>query len=217
MDEPTAWRRLALLSAAAFLLADILLLYVADFIWVRINLHSTLQWNWFGKILSIIFSCCVLACSPWLRKNVGLSWRQSAGSAKLSIGCFVVFLGIAISGGLAMPPTAFSAETLAYQFFIPGIDEELIFRGILLALLEAAFGQSPMSCRLRFEYASLITSLIFGVTHAMSLDDGRFQFSIAVFLTITVWASIVALVRTRSGSLLWPIILHGVWNGSIFL
>jgi hypothetical protein len=60
-----------------------------------------------------------------------------------------------------MPPTAFSADTLMFQFFMPGIDEELLIRGIMLALFERAFGQSPMSCRLWFGYAALITSLIF--------------------------------------------------------
>jgi hypothetical protein len=36
------------------------------------------------------------------------------------------------------------------QLFMPTLDEELAFRGIALALLEREFGQSAMSCRLRY-------------------------------------------------------------------
>jgi uncharacterized protein len=159
----------------------------------------------------------LLACSPWLRHNAGLRWRQSPGSARLSVGCFVIYLACAIGIGFFMPPMEFSADTLMFQFFIPGIDEELLIRGIMLALLERAFGQSPMSCQLRFGYAALITSLLFGLAHGIAVADGHYQFSILAFSTTAAWAALAALVRTRSGSLLWPIVYHGVWNGCIFL
>lgn len=133
------------------------------------------------------------------------------------MGCLVAFLVCAIGIGFSMPRMAFSVETLLFQFFIPGIDEELMLRGIVLALLERAFGQSPMSCRLRFGYASLIASLAFGIPHAVGIADGQMQFSLMLFAITTAWAAIVTLVRTRSGSLLWPIVLHGTWDGTIFL
>jgi membrane protease YdiL (CAAX protease family) len=38
-----------------------------------------------------------------------------------------------------------------------------------------------------------------------------------MFTITSILAATLALVRTRSGSLLWPAILHGAWNGSIFL
>ena len=211
-------RRLLIFSLAiAILLANFLVLELAGRLqdWAHLPISS--DWNWFGKITSIAFSCLVLACSPWLRQNVGLSWRQAPGSARLSVGCFVAYLACAIGLGFLMPPMAFSADTLLFQFFMPGIDEELLIRGILLALFERAFGQSPMSCRLRFGYAALITSVIFGLPHAISVVDGQYQFSFLEFSITAIWAAVAALVRTRSGSLLWPMIYHGTWNGSIFL
>ena len=100
---------------------------------------------------------------------------------------------------------------------MPGVAEELMYRGILLALFERAFGQSAMSCQLRFGYASLLTSLIFGLGHGLSYEDGHYQFSWLLFSTTAAWGALAALVRTRSGSLLWPILCHGAWDGSIFL
>jgi membrane protease YdiL (CAAX protease family) len=211
-------RRLLIFSlAVAIFLADFWIIDLAGHLQDWANLPIASDWNWFGKIVSIAFSCLVLACSPWLRRNVGLRGRQAPGSTRLSVGCFVAYLVCAIGLGFLMPPMAFSADTLRFQFFMPGIDKELLDRGIMLALFERAFGQSPMSCRLRFGYAALITSLAFGLPHGISVVDGQYQFSFLLFSTTAVWAAVVALVRTRSGSLLWPIVYHGVWNGSIFL
>jgi membrane protease YdiL (CAAX protease family) len=211
-------RRLLIFSLAiAILAADFWVIDLAGHLRDWFHLPISSDWNWFGKIMSIAFSCVVLACSPWLRRNVGLRWQQAPGSTSLSVGCFVSYLACAIGIGFLMPPIAFSADTLMFQFLIPGIDEELLIRGILLALFERAFGQSPMSCRLRFGYAAMITSLAFGLPHAVSVVDGHYQFSFIQFSTTTAWAAVAALVRTRSGSLLWPIVYHGSWNGSIFL
>ena len=139
------------------------------------------------------------------------------GSAKLAVGCFAVYLAVAIGIGFLQTPLPFSADTLLFQLFMPGIDEELLLRGILLALLECAFGHSPMSCRPRFGYAALITSLAFGLAHGVAFEDGAFQFSFLSFSVTAAWAALAALVRTRTGSLLWPVIYHGTWDAVIFL
>ncbi len=215
--EPLSRRPVVFALSVVYVLTDFLVIDAADRFRVWAGLFSTSPWNWFGKIASIGFSCAVLACSPWLRQNAGLRRRQSPGSARLSIGCFVACVACAIGLGFAMPRIAFSADTLAFQFFVPAIDEELMLRGITLALLERAFGQSPMSCRLRFGFAALITSLFFGLAHAISIVNRLPEFSIAIFACTTAWAAVLTLVRTRSGSLLWPILIHGAWNGLIFL
>ncbi len=215
--EPPERRRLAFVLAVVFLIANLFVIETAYRFAVWANLFRSSPWNWFGKAISIVFTCSVLACSPWLQQNIGLRWRQAPGSLSLSIGCLATFLACAIGIGFLMPPMMFSTDTLIFQFFIPAIDEELIFRGIVLALLERAFGQSPMGCRLRFGYAALIMSIVFGLGHAISIEDGRLHFASLVFSFTAVWAAVVTLVRTRSGSLLGPVILHSVWDGVIFL
>ena len=147
--EPLARRWLIFLLAVACLPADFLVLDFAHYLRVLANLPTVSQWNWLGKIMSIAFSCLLLVCSPWLRQNVGLRWRQSPGSARWSVGSFVAYL-VANWHRLSVPPLEFSADTLMFQFIMPGIDEELMDRGIMLALFERAFGKNPMSCRLHF-------------------------------------------------------------------
>lgn len=212
-----ARRPLIFALAVAIVLCDFVLVDAAHRFGTWLGLPEISAWNWLGKTVSIAFSCVLLACSPSLRQNVGLRWRQAPGSTKLSIGAFMILLICATAIGLSLPQRAFSADALMFQFFMPAIDEELLLRGIVLALLERAFGQSPMSCRLRFGFAALITVLLFAIPHAVTMDAGRLGFSPLLFSVIAVWAATVTLLRTRSGSLLWPVLCHSAWDGLIFL
>lgn len=210
---PGRWQAVGL--AIACVAVDFFIVLEADHVRDWLSLLHT-QWNWFGKCLSILFVCLVLTCSPWLRNNVGLRWRQATGSSRLSIGCLFLFLACGIAMGFLMRPKEFSIETLLFQATIPGLDEELMFRGVLLALLERAFGRSPVNCRRTFGFAGVIVSVIFGLGHAISYNDSGLQFSAVAFCITGMFAAIVALVRIRSGSLVWPIVLHNAWNSSIF-
>ena len=176
-----------------------------------------LRWNWVGKLFSIAFSCLLLARSPWLRQNVGLRWRQAAGSFPMVLICFAACIADSIHNGLDAIPIPFSWETLLFQAFIPSIDEELAFRGISLALLERAFAHSPMGCRLRYGWAALVTAVLFGIGHAVAFREGHFRFFMVPFLFTFGFASVAALVRTRSGSLLWPILCHTAINLPLYL
>ena len=218
-DEPKdtlACRCLLFMLAFIIFFADIWILDLAEWSCRLAGLPQISGWNWYGKATSIIFSCMLLALWPWLRRNVGLRPYQSSGSGRLARICFVAILALALAIGFLVPSRRYSGDTLLFQLLMPSIDEELLFRGILLAVLERAFGHSPMSNRLRLGYAGIITCLMFGVPHGLATIDGRYQFSFLLIGTTTAWAIPATLVRTRSGSLVWPVIYHGVWNATIF-
>jgi membrane protease YdiL (CAAX protease family) len=199
-----------------FLLTDFLLLFLPVFV-PGLRIPGT-HWNWSGKVMSIAFCCVVLACSPWLRQNAGLRWQQAKGSLLFSLVCLFAFLGDSMATGFTRHPMSFSLETLLFQTFVPTIDEELVFRGIGLALLERAFGQSPMSCRWRYGWAAFIISLVFGLVHGVQPGShGGVTFVCSPVLLAFMTGSIFALVRTRSGSLLWPMLCHTAINVPMYL
>jgi membrane protease YdiL (CAAX protease family) len=84
----------------------------------------------------------------------------------------------------------------------------------MLALLERAFGHSPMSCRWRFGWAAVITSLLFW--HDVTIQGGWLMIFFSRVDTV-VFAATMALIRTRSGSLLWPILCHSALNVPLFV
>lgn len=200
----------------AFLLTDWFLILLPSFV-PDLHIPGT-HWNWSGKIMSIAFCCLVLACSPWLRQSVGLRWQQAKGSFSFSLICLFACLGYGIAFGFNEAPVSFPLETLLFQVSMPSMDEELVFRGIGLALLERAYGQSPMSCRFSYGMPAFSTSLAFGLGHGIQpVSHGGLTFFYEPFLVTFVIGSIFALIRTSSGSLLWSMLCHTAINMPIFL
>src|SRR5580704_7196058 len=117
-DEQPALRPMPwlVLAAAAYLVAEALALVYGSELQHLAGL--VLDWNWSGKAASIALSALLLACSPWLLGNVGLTWRQAPGSLRWSLSWFAFCLAIGTFFGLVGPPVPRSAETLAYQLFM---------------------------------------------------------------------------------------------------
>ena len=177
-------------------------------------LSSRLQWNWSGKVFSIVLAAVVLASSPWLRRNVGLRLRQAKGSLAGSVGCFVLCLVGGWYLSLGQGSISFDAETLAFQLFMPSIAEELSDRGIALALLQRGFGGDPMSGRWQPNAAVWASAILFGLGHVQF--DRTWPVNLQVFCLTGLVGVVLALVRGRSGSLVWPMLCHSAINVSIY-
>lgn len=101
-------------------------------------------------------------------------------------------------------------ENFAYQATMPGIEEEITFRGIFLLLFVAAFGAGKEWLGLRWGWPMLLTTFYFGLVHVISLDNAaawnwsKFNTAFPGFL---LW-----LVRERRGSVLPAIALHNLMN-----
>ena|ERR1017187_8807835 len=203
-DKPRIrWRLVGL--GILYLLVEFYILLLLPF-WLPILQISGTNVDWSNGFYGIGFSALLIALYPWLRQNVGLRWKQAPGSLPWSIITFFIFSGFSVTMGyLYLEPRKLALETLLIQGAITPVGEELAFRGITLALLERAFGKSPMDCRMRFGWAALVTSLIFGLGHGWYRVD-------AVLV-----GSALALVRIRSGSLLWPMLCHAGINMPFYL
>jgi len=199
--------------AIAYQLTDLLLAGLLPLLGIGLP-HQ--HWNWLGKSVGIGFACTLLANSNWLRNNVGIRWRQAPGSLPWSLLCFSVCLIGGCYSGITRHPEAFSIETLIFEAFLPTIHEELVCRGIVLALLERSFGNDPMSCRLRFGWPAIIVSVLFGLGHGLWFNHGAAGLDVVPFVVTGIDGSIFAFARIRSGSLVWPMICHSAINLAIF-
>jgi membrane protease YdiL (CAAX protease family) len=89
---------------------------------------------------------------------------------------------------------------------LPPIAEEIMFRGFLFT----SFRQ-----KIRFRYAVILTSLLFGIAH-LQFGSGAPLLWVAALDTFTL-SCVLCSLREKSGSL-WPgIYLHGLKNGIAFL
>ncbi|HQU86281.1 MAG TPA: hypothetical protein PKY59_24340, partial [Pyrinomonadaceae bacterium] len=126
------------------------------------------NWNWDGKIFGILFGMiCYFVFRKFFSENDFFTFRQEKKNFKKT-------LIVAISSVLLVTLIAsftgsseFDGETLAFQITMPGIDEEIMFCGILLGLLATALKE-----KINFlgNPAVLLTSVLFGFIHAFTLD-----------------------------------------------
>lgn len=170
------------------------------------------NWNWSGKILTFVFSVLFLVLYPQLSaKEVGITLRQS-GSLKLPLLIVFIFILVpAIHGGVLVPAKELNLETLAFQLTMPTLDEELAYRGIMLALVNMATSQSKVFRGV--SVANLITSLLFGFVHALSLSAGlNVSFEPWYFAQTFLFGLGLAYIVEQTRSLLLPMLAHSFGN-----
>lgn len=206
MLAPSGGRSL-LATAVVYLLAHVVLSLP------RAGVFAELSYNWQNKLL--LFGLLVLTVRWWpslSRHELGIR-RPRRGWWIPVLVVFGVMLGLNLVGEALMEP---DAEALLYQAIVPGLDEELLFRGLLLVLVRRSLmGHRPM-WRAEVGWEVPITCLLFGLAHGLSVgsggqvdvDPGQVVFTGLVGLML-VW------IRLRWASL-WPAVLaHNAFNSSV--
>lgn len=176
------------------------------------NYPINASWNWLGKVMSIAGMFAIVSLPYFKYREVGLTFEQRPGfRAPLLV--FVIL--IVLFGVLALlddSPMA-DMETIAFQWTMPSLDEELFYRGILLLMMNEAFTRKFNVLGAPISYGGLITSLLFGLAHGFGYSESGFYFE-PMTVAITGIPSLALLwLRERTGSLLLPILAHCASNG----
>lgn len=120
--------------------------------------------------------------------------------------------------GISSPKAELDFQTLLYLGIMPGLNEELIYRGYLLGALDKI-----MPGRFNLMVASIgwgvvVTSLLFGLLHGFYLDDSlTIHIEVIAFRNAAISGFIFAWLKKETGSLLVPIIAHGLEDFLFFL
>ncbi|MFY0636934.1 type II CAAX prenyl endopeptidase Rce1 family protein [Maricaulis maris] len=178
------------------------------------------RYNWEGKIAGTVL---VLVAGLMLfrgdRAAFGLTLAQSGPAPRTGF-AVAAFTAIATALFMWLYWPGVKSEPLAewtYQLTMPSLDEELLYRGVLLLMLERAFRPTVNILGAPLGFAALIVTAQFYVTHALGVGP---DWSISF-----VWGEIVPLiyaalwihVRVATGSLLLPILLHSWANTAGYL
>ncbi|MHB1688116.1 MAG: CPBP family intramembrane glutamic endopeptidase [Ignavibacteriaceae bacterium] len=117
-------------------------------------------------------------------------------------------------GFFASHKANFDFDTVMFQLTMPGIDEELAFRGIMIGLLSQILVDNITIKKLKFGNPSiLITSTLFGLLHALNLDKNfNISFDLIIFLWTFSMGFVMGWVFVKSKSILFPIIIHNITN-----
>lgn len=114
-----------------------------------------------------------------------------------------------LSGDIHLPT---DAETFAFQATMPGLDEELSFRGIEMALLARAF-PTPRFGLPVWLIPLIITTVIFTAGHMIIFEHGTLSVMWKdPLIEVLPMGLLLGLLRISTGSLIAPLLSHNAAN-----
>jgi membrane protease YdiL (CAAX protease family) len=172
------------------------------------------HWNWSGELLALVG---VLLVAQLLVARGGFSWQEMGVTRRQHAGSWgpALLVLVAVVGANLLLLLAFAtfrlqqvpAETWLYQATMPGLVEETVFRGVLLALADRLFAPRWSVGGARLGWGGVLVTLVFVGLHGFS----------AHVLTGVLPAALLYLwLRARTGSLVLPIVAHNAWNLSVY-
>jgi len=205
-----------LIQLAVFFLISLALTRL-DLVWTFIKSP------WQAMILE---ACCALAFILVTRSisRAGLTlhispraWRDSlvvTGLLLLFVGARNLLIGRLGIGGTRQAETApVVLEYLLYQLTMPGLAEELSYRGVIQPGLNAALDRPWKLLGVRVGWGWVITSVIFWAPHAFRVDPQMHLSFYWPTLTMQLIAGFVfGWIRERTGSVFPPMLTHNLVN-----
>jgi len=205
-------RSIAIVLAVLFVAHIVLFMRPIQALFPSAQLH----WNWDGKALSIAVTLLAISVIPRVSwSDAGFRWKQNNGFLA-AIAAAVVMCAFAWGMQLLIAGLKFSvpgAERLLYEATMPGLNEEPLYRGLALLLIDRAFwGEGRNLIGARIGWGAILTSLWFGLIHGVGLTHGRIAFDVNAVWIIAVIGFFLAWIRVRTGSLVVGVVAHNVVN-----
>lgn len=182
--------------------------------WTMPDPFAGADWNWTGKLAAIAGTVAVMSLPAFGWKRCGMTlgqgphWRGALTVFAVLAG---LFFWMALAGADGRPD---SIETITFQWTMPGLDEELFYRGTLLLALNEAFRPKVSVFGAPIGYGGVLTTILFGLTHALSYKAGALDFDLMSFAMTGLPAFLLLWLRERTGSLVLPVLGHNIANGA---
>ena len=212
MRPDNKWKHLLLFASYYFFY---LILLVIPNLFPALRIVES-AWNWSGKLYAITGSIIFYSLfrKAFSQHNY-ITFRQNNNSLKPKFYAVVVIFFVSV--GLACfsaNKSETSLEDFLFQFTMPGLDEELAFRGIMLGLLSNTLQPKIyLGSRSLGNPALIITSILFAAGHSFSID-GNWVFHQNWFEFINMFAIglLLGWMTIKSGSILMSILVHDLIN-----
>jgi membrane protease YdiL (CAAX protease family) len=168
--------------------------------------------NWTGKVLALAGTLVIASLPMFGWRRSGLTLAQRPGSLRPAIPVALLYCAFFLAIALAFPSDPPSGEEVAFQLTMPGLEEELFYRGILLLALDQAFRSRVRFLGVDWGWGAVLSCFAFGLAHAFGYSDGAFWFDPMTMALTAVPSFIAVWLRYRTGSLLLPVLLHNFGN-----
>jgi membrane protease YdiL (CAAX protease family) len=181
----------------------------------RIGPFAALQWNWQGMLLEIAWVVALAAIVKGLSlRDIGATAQLRPGwrAPTLAVGAATLALPIAFIVGLGARDQL-TAEGWYFQATMPGLAEELVYRGVFLALFDRAFGRPWRIAGAEVGWGTIVVAVAFATVHAVDVDrSGTVHINPLFAIGPFIGSLFAGWARARLGSLVPLIVIHNASN-----
>ncbi|MBI5447250.1 MAG: CPBP family intramembrane metalloprotease [Gammaproteobacteria bacterium] len=191
---------------------DALVLHLPSIVW-----FSGSHWNWQGKILEFSWPLALVYLLKWLSpQKVGfVHFKRSAMFYTGLAGLLFIMLANLIPEDTPSP-SMLTTQSILFQFLMPGLGEEFVFRGVFLAILNQHLGKQWSLFNIKFGWGAIIVTYLFTIVHVITCDSHQSVAFLQIFMPLLA-GLILVVIREKTGSL-WPCVLfHSLIDGGYFL
>jgi len=176
------------------------------------SLMPGFEHNWIGKVIGIALTLGMYLLLPRpLRAETGIfamprtsEWKSTV---VVSAALLLTFWAIASVFRDGKPLTG---EAFLFQATMPGLDEEMMYRGVLLALLVGALGKPLSIAGIRIGWGALPVVAFFGLAHG--LTEALSAETLASIFAATVMGAGLLWLKERTSSIWVAVAVHNLAN-----
>lgn len=202
------WRLLSLVAVLLFTQTAVTSL-------PRINGFAHLHWNWQGCLLSVVWVLVLVRLVPSVSlTSIGVTSRLRQGWLKPSVFALLIAVAVPAVFFALGSRVRLTAEGWIYLSIMPGLAEELVFRGVIQSLLNRVFARSCHLAGASCGWGLVIAAVLFAGANGLVAVDAQLHPRIVLHAGIApLLVSLVSgWVRERSDSI-WPSVFgHNLSN-----
>jgi membrane protease YdiL (CAAX protease family) len=169
------------------------------------------HWSWGGHLLAL---AGMLALGALLVRRTGITPREMGfarpSSVALAAGVMATAILLSyplhvITAGWAEPVPA---SVWLFVATMPGLAEEVAFRGVLLAAAERAAPGARVIAGVPVSVGAALLTAVFVGLHS---------FGVGMLVSVLPGALLYLWLRLRTGSVLVPVVAHNLWNLTVLI
>ena len=177
-------------------------------------LNGIEQWNWSGKIAALAGMLTIASMSSFGWTRCGLSPAASPRGATAAWIAALLVCAYYTAAAIYSPEPKGDGQALAFQWTMPGIEEEVFYRGVLLLALNRAFQGRVGILDAPIGWGGVLVSLLFAFDHAITFSNGDPGLKPSTLIGTGLPGLIFLWLRERSGSVALPAFVHNFGNAA---
>ena len=184
----------------------------------RLGGFQRLHWSWQESFLSSVWPFMLVALVPGISlASIGVTARFRSGWLKPSIVAGLFALAVPAVFFVLGARKKLDWEGWAFLLIMPGLAEELVFRGVYQSLLNRVFGKPWRLANAEFGWGLIITAILFAGFNGLVSVDHQLHARLLLPAAIAPFLSslVSGWVRERTDSVWLCVFGHNLSNAVI--